>query len=499
MRVFAALFLAACLLPLTAGPATAEEVLKPTKAFSKFRKDMRPYSGPEREAAGKKAAQEYLAAWEASGKTPTPTDNYVLAQFRQEAGEYKKALEGFHAVQSDQEVKEKTRDYAANAEALILLIPALRQELGKEAIDKALAGLCAYADKMPMPAGLSARSKLRTSIAMVYDMGGRMKDSQQMRMQLLKDDPGQLSSLARPIIASYLRGTHKLAEYDTVKKEAAAAVKFLKDMQQAAVNKAQATYDKSFAKLKSSDPGALDAEGNLKKTSTKGMSKDEKAVYTDQRKLATAQDLLADIDEYAKPIALLGTPAADWTAEHLFGEVETLASQKGKVVVLDFWATMYETCNFPLMRDLLKEYGEKGLSVIGVTVTGPVVYADRFAMDEDMKSKGDPGAQLYYAALRATERQPADGEYILDGEAYRSREKEAIQAFIEAHELKWPHVMIDKDEPAPKYAHQANGGPHLVILDKEGRIRFFRSGELPRADKEGNAALRTIIADLLAE
>jgi hypothetical protein len=460
---------------------------------------MKRFSGPEREAEGRQAAQTYLAAWEGSGKSPTPTDNYVLAQFQQEAGQYEKALAGFHAVQGDQEVSEKTRDYAANAETLILLVPDLREKLGTAGIDKALAGLCKYADALPMPASLSARSKLRSSIAMVYDMGGRAKDSQQTRMQLLKDDPGQLSSLARPLIASYMRGTHKLAEYDGMKAAAAAAVKAVSNMQRAAVGKAKTTYDKSFAKLKSVDAGALDGDGNLKKTKTKGMTKEEKAVYTDKRKLATANKLLANIGEYAKPIQLLGEPAAAWTLEHSFGDVEAIEGLKGKVIVLDFWATMYEKCNFPLMRDLLKEFGEKGLAVVGVTISGPVVYADRFAMDEDMKSKGEPGAQLYYAAMLATDRQPADGEYILEGAAYRAQEKEAIQVFIESHELKWPHVMIDAADSESKFAHLGKGAPHIVIIDKEGRIRAFRGGVLWRKDKEGNAALRKIITDLVAE
>jgi thiol-disulfide isomerase/thioredoxin len=505
MRILLPLVCLALLLPLALlGPLTmqradAEEVLKPTKAYGQFLKDMRPYSGVEKETEAKKWAEEYLSAWAASGQKPTPTDNYVLAQFQQAAEQYAKALAGFHAVQSDQEVKEKTRDYAAGAEAGLLLIPAVRSELGEAGIQKSLEGLAAYTAALPVPGSLKAQSTIRSTMALVYDMGGQVKEARALRMQLLKDDPGQLSSLVRPLVAGFTRTTHKLAEFDAVKADAAATIKTVRAMQQDVVNKAQGKYDKSLAKLKGSDPSALDGEGNLKKTSTKGMSPDEKAVYNDKRALATAQELLADIAEYEKPIALLGAPAAAWTLEKAFGELEslTLDSLKGKVVVLDFWATMFDHCNFPLMRDLVKAYGEKGLAAVGVTITGGVVYADRFPMDEDMKSKAEPGAQLYYAAMLATEDRPADGDYILNEAEYRVREAEAIEAFIAAHELTWPQVMIAKNEPAEKYAEA--GWPHLLVLDKEGRIRFFRSGELSRADKEGNAALRTIIEDLLAE
>ncbi len=43
---------------------------------------------------------------------------------------------------------------------------------------------------------------------------------------------------------------------------------------------------------------------------------------------------------------------------------------KGKVVVLDFWATWCVTCHrvSPIMETLHKKYGEKGLVVIGTDV-----------------------------------------------------------------------------------------------------------------------------------
>jgi thiol-disulfide isomerase/thioredoxin len=46
-----------------------------------------------------------------------------------------------------------------------------------------------------------------------------------------------------------------------------------------------------------------------------------------------------------------------------------LADYKGKVVILDFWATWCGPCRelMPTLVDLKKKYGEKGLVVVGVT------------------------------------------------------------------------------------------------------------------------------------
>lgn len=499
MRSFLPLLLM-LLLPLTllaSRPASAEEVLKPTKAYGAFLKAMRRVPVPEKPAAEKKYALEYLLAWAGTGRKPTPTDNYVLAQFQQKAEQYDKALAGFHAVQGDEDVKEKTRDYAANAEAGLLLVAGMRVALGKSGIDKQIAGLCKYADAMAIPARLKARSALRSIMAQVHAKGGQAKEAHAIRMQLLIDDPSTLSKLVRPIVRGFLRSTHALDQYDAMRKEAAATIKTLRDLQEPKVSQAKAKYTKALAKLRSTDAGALDADGNLKETNSRKMTKEQKDVHNGKRTLGREEKLLADIAEFAKPLVLLGTPAKAWTRERSFGDVEALESLKGKVVVLDFFATMHDHCNFPLMRDLVKEYGDKGLAVVGVTVSSSVVYAERYAADEDMKSKTEPGAKLYYAARLATEKTPSDGEYILNDASYRTMEIEVIATFIANHEFKWPVVMIEKSEPNPNFAQET--WPHLVVLDKVGRIRYFRGGELRRSDTEGNAALRTVIADLLKE
>ena len=58
-----------------------------------------------------------------------------------------------------------------------------------------------------------------------------------------------------------------------------------------------------------------------------------------------------------------------------------LASQKGQVVLLDFWATWCPPCKveIPWFVEFQAKYGPKGLSVIGVSVDDPIAKLKPFA------------------------------------------------------------------------------------------------------------------------
>ena len=494
MRLLLSLSLA--LLMLVPVPSFAEDELKPLRDYNRMTKEMRRVPRDERAAETKRRALEYLEAWKASGQTATGTARYAIAQFQEDAGLYKDAMENYRGVRTGTAAKQKSRDFAATAEANLLSYAALRNEIGMEAIDKATADLVAYAAEMTEPDRARSRGKLRGVLAILHTRAWRTKESHALRMEIIQEDNRALKTQVRPIMRGLLRQAHKMDAYDALRKEAAAAHKTITDIQSKVFLAAETKLKGAKAKLLAATPDALDADGNLKQTDRKKMTPYERAYSSAQRTYNSASDFLKSLPAYLEPFELLGKPAPKWTVEREYAEEKvTLESLKGKVVLLDFWNTWGPKCSFPVVRDMLKAYGEKGLAVMGVTAGSNIVFVSRFDFDEDHKSKIEGPKR--YAFKLATEREPSNGDYILDEELYRVREADAIGQFIDNHELKWPHVLIAQDEPGPKFAQDT--WPHTVILDKQGNIRYLLGGALERADTLRIAKIKKVIEDLLAE
>jgi thiol-disulfide isomerase/thioredoxin len=64
----------------------------------------------------------------------------------------------------------------------------------------------------------------------------------------------------------------------------------------------------------------------------------------------------------------------DFTMKNVEGDDVTLQSFKGKVIVLDFWATWCGPCKveIPHFIEFQKKYGPKGLQIVGVSVDDTV-------------------------------------------------------------------------------------------------------------------------------
>lgn len=93
------------------------------------------------------------------------------------------------------------------------------------------------------------------------------------------------------------------------------------------------------------------------------------ALMTTLSALAAGQSA---VTELLKPLNLSGYPSStrppDFSGRTADGRTVSLASLRGKVILLNFWATWCQECRpeMPLFEQLHREFGAQGLSVVGI-------------------------------------------------------------------------------------------------------------------------------------
>lgn len=133
-------------------------------------------------------------------------------------------------------------------------------------------------------------------------------------------------------------------------------------------------------------------------------------------------------------LELGGRAAPEVTAQTLAGEDVDLSELKGKVVLIDFWATNCPPCleEFPAMKEMYQELHRQGLEVVGIT------------LDE---------------------------------------EQEVVERFQEKMQLPWPLVMSGDDDDATRNRYRVVTIPSLFLIDRKGEIAYVdvRGNDLKRA------------------
>jgi len=378
------------------------------------------------------------------------------------AGRAPEIVPQLRGVIQDEGATDAVKERAAAQLAGLLNYEAVRTAEGEQGLESLATEITTLLAALPPEDLDTVRAGAHSSLARYYAREDETDKAAEQYLEAARADPAQTGSAARSLLRSMMSSTWHLDAYPALRK------------------KAKKIFDE------------LRAQGEK----YVALAKTRK----DARQQERAEATLERIGKARAILSLLGKPAPAWTLEHAFGDVKSLDELKGKVVVLDFWATWCPWCvkSFPAIRDLLRDYEGKDLVLVGVTASASSVYASRYDLDEDMKAKGEGQGRPKPAAMLDRGRPARDASIpVLPEAEYRVKEREVLAKFIENNEMTWPIVMIDREERTAKFGLQ--GWPHAVVLDRQGRIRTFKIGALLRDKPERVKHFRKILDDLLAE
>ena len=148
--------------------------------------------------------------------------------------------------------------------------------------------------------------------------------------------------------------------------------------------------------------------------------------------------------QYVTP--LQGKPAPAFTLEDLSGEKRSLASYKGKAVLINFWATWCAPCKIetPWLIELRNQYAAQGFEVLAIS-----------ADDIDRK---DPRKF--------------------------SEEKQEIARFVQRMKMPYP-VLIDADSISEPYGG-LDALPTTYFVDRNGTVVAAQLGMSTKEELEKN-------------
>jgi thiol-disulfide isomerase/thioredoxin len=156
----------------------------------------------------------------------------------------------------------------------------------------------------------------------------------------------------------------------------------------------------------------------------------------EQRRSATSGYL--QVRDRATQIALIGQAAPDIAIKTwLKGGPVTLEDLRGRVVLLEFWATWCKPCHemFPKLKQLHEQESARGLEITAIT--------------------------RHYMAYRGTEESMAE-------------ELQLMRTMVTDHGVSFP-VGVAEDERL-QAVYGANGLPTVVLIDRQGVVRYAGPG-----------------------
>lgn len=140
----------------------------------------------------------------------------------------------------------------------------------------------------------------------------------------------------------------------------------------------------------------------------------------------------------------VGHPAPPYAAVSLDGDSVSLASLRGQVVLLNFWATWCAPCRHetPFLQAVYEERRSRGLIVVGASL-----------------DTGDA--------------------------------RDQVRAFVDEYGVTYP-ILLDPQMRGMD-VYRVLGLPATFLIDRDGVLRWMRFGPVDETDQDFLAALRSIL------